>query len=285
MRSRCRSSRRCLPRERADLEPDARPARDPRPRRHLQGHPHGARQPVRPPSCPMATRAPSSARSSLCSGTCSLHTDPPPRQPRVHPLRGLGRRVPYRATVQAPGQLPQHEQDRGEGRRRDASVELEAIVDDYYQSESQTLTTAAELNLLKLAELHRRLTPKGAVLGRHQGRVHSPAPDGRRRRRSCEPLGRDAVPRRELSEIRGALGNPSSTAELRAELRAIRGTPTLSPSLPPSRAGSAARLTRPTPPPSLPPSCAGSAARSTRPTRLRSSPTSFASCARSCCTP
>jgi hypothetical protein len=76
--------------------------------------------------------------------------------------------------------------------------------------------------LLKLAELHRRLTPKGAVLGRHQGRVHSPAPDGRRRRRSCEPLGRDAVPRRELSEIRGALGNPSSTAELRAELRAIR---------------------------------------------------------------
>ena len=38
-------------------------------------------------------------------------------------------------------------------------AELDALVDDHYQSESQTLTTAAEQNLLKLAELRGRMTP------------------------------------------------------------------------------------------------------------------------------
>jgi hypothetical protein len=37
--------------------------------------------------------------------------------------------------------------------------ELEALVGDHYQGESQTLTTAAEQNLLKLAELRARQTP------------------------------------------------------------------------------------------------------------------------------
>ncbi|KAB2352739.1 AAA family ATPase [Actinomadura rudentiformis] len=37
--------------------------------------------------------------------------------------------------------------------------ELEAIIDDHYQGEAQTLTTGAESNLLKLAELRGRLTP------------------------------------------------------------------------------------------------------------------------------
>jgi hypothetical protein len=41
-------------------------------------------------------------------------------------------------------------------------AEVEALVDDHYQSESQTLTTAAEQNLLKLAELRGRLTPAQA---------------------------------------------------------------------------------------------------------------------------
>ncbi|MCP3099534.1 DNA repair ATPase [Myxococcus sp. K15C18031901] len=41
-------------------------------------------------------------------------------------------------------------------------AELERLVDDHYQGESQTLTTAAEQNLLKLAELRGRLTPEKA---------------------------------------------------------------------------------------------------------------------------
>ncbi len=41
-------------------------------------------------------------------------------------------------------------------------VELDALVNDHYQSESQTLTTAAEQNLLKLAELRGRMTPAQA---------------------------------------------------------------------------------------------------------------------------
>src|SRR5690606_29018550 len=40
--------------------------------------------------------------------------------------------------------------------------ELETLIDDHYRSESQTLTTGAEQNLLKLAELRGRLTPEQA---------------------------------------------------------------------------------------------------------------------------
>lgn len=38
--------------------------------------------------------------------------------------------------------------------------ELERLIDDHYASEAQTLTTGAEQNLLKLAELRGRLTPE-----------------------------------------------------------------------------------------------------------------------------
>jgi hypothetical protein len=41
--------------------------------------------------------------------------------------------------------------------------ELEATIDDHYVGEAQTLTTGAEANLLKLAELRGRLTPDQAV--------------------------------------------------------------------------------------------------------------------------
>ncbi len=41
--------------------------------------------------------------------------------------------------------------------------ELQQLVDDHYRSEAQTLTTAAEQNLLKLAELRGRLTPEQAT--------------------------------------------------------------------------------------------------------------------------
>ncbi|KAB8161389.1 DNA repair ATPase [Streptomyces sp. 3MP-14] len=40
--------------------------------------------------------------------------------------------------------------------------ELEALIDDHYRAEAQTLTTGAEANLLKLAELRGRLTPAEA---------------------------------------------------------------------------------------------------------------------------
>lgn len=41
--------------------------------------------------------------------------------------------------------------------------EIEQLIDDHYASESQTLTTGAEQNLLKLAELRGRLTPEQAA--------------------------------------------------------------------------------------------------------------------------
>jgi hypothetical protein len=40
--------------------------------------------------------------------------------------------------------------------------ELELLVDDHYRGEAQTLTTAAEQNLLKLAELRGRQSPAQA---------------------------------------------------------------------------------------------------------------------------
>ena len=39
-------------------------------------------------------------------------------------------------------------------------AELETVIDDHYRGEAQTLTTGAEANLLKLAELRGRLTPQ-----------------------------------------------------------------------------------------------------------------------------
>ncbi|HEU5109827.1 MAG TPA: ATP-binding protein, partial [Micromonosporaceae bacterium] len=39
-------------------------------------------------------------------------------------------------------------------------AELEAVIDDHYRGEAQTLTTGAEANLLKLGELRGRLTPE-----------------------------------------------------------------------------------------------------------------------------
>jgi len=103
-------------------------------------------------------------------------------------------------------------------------AELEAVLDDHYQSESQTLTTAAEQNLLKLAELRGRLTPE-------QARRWAEIKAEYVRRRRMSGATDDPVTRlvgtlsglgAELGQIRGALGNTSSTAELTAELRALR---------------------------------------------------------------
>ena len=103
-------------------------------------------------------------------------------------------------------------------------ADLEAVVDDHYQSESQTLTTAAEHNLLKLAELRGRLTPEQAQRWAEIKAEHV-------RQRRMGGAGDDPVNRlvgtlsglgAELGAIRGALGTANPTAELTEELRALR---------------------------------------------------------------
>jgi len=42
-------------------------------------------------------------------------------------------------------------------------AELDALIDDHYRAEAQTLASAAEANLLKLAELRGTLTPAQAA--------------------------------------------------------------------------------------------------------------------------
>jgi hypothetical protein len=52
--------------------------------------------------------------------------------------------------------------------------ELETLIDDHYRGEAQTLTTGAEQNLLKLAELRERMSDaRGGAVGPDQGRVSS----------------------------------------------------------------------------------------------------------------
>ena len=43
------------------------------------------------------------------------------------------------------------------------TAEVDALIDDHYLAEAQTLTSGAEANLLKLAELRGRLTPAQAT--------------------------------------------------------------------------------------------------------------------------
>jgi hypothetical protein len=103
-------------------------------------------------------------------------------------------------------------------------AELEAVVDDHYQGESQTLTTAAEQNLLKLAELRGRLWPEQAQRWADIKAEHV-------RQRRMGGADDDPVTRlvgtlsglgAELGAIRGALGTANPTAELTDELRALR---------------------------------------------------------------
>jgi len=103
------------------------------------------------------------------------------------------------------------------------AAELEAVVDDHYQGESQTLTTAAEHNLLKLAELRGRLTPERAQRWADIKAEHV-------RQRRMGGAADDPVTRLvgtlsglgvELGAIRGALGT-ANPAELTDELRALR---------------------------------------------------------------
>jgi hypothetical protein len=104
------------------------------------------------------------------------------------------------------------------------SDELEAVIDDHYRSEAQTLTTAAEHNLLKLAELRGRLTPD-------QARRWAEIKTEYARQRRMGGRDDDPVTRLvgtlsglgvELGAIRGALDTANPTGELTGELRALR---------------------------------------------------------------
>jgi hypothetical protein len=103
-------------------------------------------------------------------------------------------------------------------------AELEAVIDDHYQGESQTLTTAAEQNLLKLAELRGRLTPE-------QARRWADIKAEYVRQRRMGGAADDPVTRvvgtlsglgAELGAIRDAVGSAASSAALAGELRGLR---------------------------------------------------------------
>ena len=102
-------------------------------------------------------------------------------------------------------------------------AEIETLVDDHYQSESQTLTTAAEQNLLKLAELRGRLD---ATRTQRWSDIKTEFVRQRRMGGGAD----DPVTRLvgtlsglgvELGTIREALGNSSPT-ELTGEVRQLR---------------------------------------------------------------
>jgi hypothetical protein len=84
-------------------------------------------------------------------------------------------------------------------------AEVEALLDDHYRSEAQTLTTGAEHNLLKLAELRGRLTPAEAArwteVKRSFARVQATGGDD-------DPLARIAGHLGLISERLQALGEP-----------------------------------------------------------------------------
>jgi len=99
--------------------------------------------------------------------------------------------------------------------------ELETLIDDHYRGEAQTLTTAAEQNLLKLAELRGRLTPEQAA------RWAEIKAEYMRQKRiggaDADPVVRltstiDSIGT-ELGQIRAALASGAGAAE---ELRALR---------------------------------------------------------------
>ncbi len=103
-------------------------------------------------------------------------------------------------------------------------AELETLIDDHYRGESQTLTTAAEQNLLKLAELRGRLTAE-------QARRWSEMKAEFVRQRRMGGGDADPVTKlvgtlsglgSELEKIGKTLGASSHAAELGQELRALR---------------------------------------------------------------
>ncbi len=104
-------------------------------------------------------------------------------------------------------------------------AEVEAVLDDHYRGEAQTLTTAAEQNLLKLAELRGRLTPEQAkrwaeIKAEYVRQRRMGGGDDDPVTRLVGTLGGLGA---ELGSIREALGE-GSTGELRGEVELLRET-------------------------------------------------------------
>lgn len=106
--------------------------------------------------------------------------------------------------------------------------EVEAIIDDHYLGEAQTLTTEAEQNLLKLAELRGRQSPEQAKRWAdikaefvRQKRMGGGDDDPVTRVTGTLSMLSD-----ELAGIRQSLGNGAARDDLRAELAALRAAVT-----------------------------------------------------------
>ena len=112
--------------------------------------------------------------------------------------------------------------------------ELQLLIDDHYRSESQTLTTAAEQNLLKLAELRGRLTPEiekrwvdmKAEFVRQRRMGGSDADPVTKLVGTLSGLGAD------LGAIKEAIAAARQT-EIAGELKQLRGVVSLAASKPP----------------------------------------------------
>ncbi len=126
-------------------------------------------------------------------------------------------------------------------------AELSAVVEDHYAAEAQTLTTGAEANLLKLAELRGTLTPEQAARWTEVKAAHVRTHLGRLRRRRARPRGvrprparrphrgggvgdhprgrPQAPPRDTAAAGRGGLNRGVERAVRRDRCRAARGRP------------------------------------------------------------
>jgi hypothetical protein len=110
--------------------------------------------------------------------------------------------------------------------------EVERLVDDHYRGESQTLTTAAEQNLLKLADMRGRLTPEMATRWTEmktefvrQRRMGGGDDDPVTRLvGTLGGLGAELASIRDgiVGGFREALGNGQGVSQLAPELRALR---------------------------------------------------------------
>ena len=98
--------------------------------------------------------------------------------------------------------------------------ELERLIDDHYQGESQTLTTGAEQNLLKLAELRGRATPEQKARWEEirKGYVRVKLMGGKDDDPVTRVTGTLSGLGKELDGIRQALGSAAAEAKKRAEV-------------------------------------------------------------------
>jgi hypothetical protein len=143
-------------------------------------------------------------------------------------------------------------------------AELEALIDDHYLGESQTLTTTAEQNLLKVAELRGRMTPA------QQERWKNIKAEYQRRNlmggRDDDPVARVAGPLaglvQHMERLNTSVGAANSSALIAQELHALRAAiielPASMPAPQVIPAPAPAATPTPAPRPLIPPAISGS---------------------------